>query len=79
MRYLKLFITILIPALSGAQPLDSLLQQVEQNNPRLKALHKWLEAEETLAKTGIFPDNPEIITLTSLETPVQLATNRSSK
>lgn len=43
-----------------AQSLDSLLKSVEEKNPRLIASQKWLEAEEAQAKTGIYPDNPEI-------------------
>lgn len=42
------------------QTFDSFLQSVEQNNSRLIALQKWLKAEETKAKTGIYPDNPKV-------------------
>lgn len=43
-----------------AQNLDSLYQIVEQNNPGMISLQKWLESEKTRARTGIYPDNPEI-------------------
>lgn len=42
------------------QSFDSFMQSVKQNNPRIIALQKWLEAEETKAKTGIYPNNPEV-------------------
>jgi outer membrane protein, heavy metal efflux system len=43
-----------------AQSFDDFIQGVEQNNPQLIALQKWLEAEKTLAKTGITPNNPQV-------------------
>ena len=43
-----------------AQDLESYLQSVEQHNPRLIALQKWISAEQTYARTGIYPDNPEL-------------------
>ncbi|HSV87313.1 MAG TPA: TolC family protein [Bacteroidales bacterium] len=51
---------LLVPLFGSGQALDELLQNVEKNNPRLIALQKWLEAEETKAKTGIYPENPEV-------------------
>lgn len=62
---MKNIITILINLflIKGAlfsQNLDSLLKSVEEKNPRLIALQKWLEVENAQAKTGIYPDNPEI-------------------
>ena len=59
----KITSTILFLAISFVgfgQSFDSFIQSIEQNNPRLTALQKWLEAEETKAKTGIYPDNPEV-------------------
>ena len=58
LRYIILFLSISFTG--SGQSFDSFLQNVEQNNPRLNALQKWLEAEETKAKTGIYPDNPEV-------------------
>jgi outer membrane protein TolC len=56
--YIASFLSI---AISGnSQALDSLLIKVERNNPRLVALQKWLEAEKVNARTGIYPDNPEV-------------------
>lgn len=56
--YIGLFLAI---GISGnCQTLDSLMQSIEQHNPRIIALHSWLEAEKTKAKTGIYPDNPEL-------------------
>ncbi|HSV75477.1 MAG TPA: TolC family protein [Bacteroidales bacterium] len=48
------------PIIGLGNTLSLLLLTVEQNNPRLIALQKWLEAEETKARTGIYPDNPEV-------------------
>ncbi|MCA1745871.1 MAG: TolC family protein [Bacteroidales bacterium] len=41
------------------QSLNHLMQSIEQNNTRLITLQKWLNAEETNARTGIYPNNPE--------------------
>jgi outer membrane protein TolC len=61
MRKLINTILFLVVSIVGfGQTFDSFLQSVERNNPRLIALQKWLEAEETKAKTGIYPDNPEV-------------------
>ncbi|MFO7933410.1 MAG: TolC family protein [Bacteroidales bacterium] len=46
--------------MGNAQTLDSLYQIVEQNNPGMISLQKWLESEKVRARTGIYPDNPEI-------------------
>ncbi|MFO7614697.1 MAG: TolC family protein [Bacteroidales bacterium] len=59
----KLYYIILLLSVSFVgfgQSFDSFMQSIEQNNPRLITLQKWLEAEETKAKTGIYPDNPEV-------------------
>jgi cobalt-zinc-cadmium efflux system outer membrane protein len=59
----KLIYIILLSLISFAgfgQSFNSFMQSVENNNSRIFALQKWLEAEETKAKTGIYPDNPEI-------------------
>lgn len=59
----KITSTLLFVAISFVgfgQSFDSFLENVEQHNPRLIALQKWLKAEETKAKTGIYPDNPEV-------------------
>lgn len=49
-----------ISHLTFGQSLESYLQTVERKNARLITLQKWLDAEEIKAKTGIYPDNPEI-------------------
>jgi outer membrane protein TolC len=56
--YTLLFLIVSICGVG--QSFDSFIQDVEQNNSRLIALQKWLEAEETKVKTGIYPDNPEV-------------------
>lgn len=56
--YISLFLAA--PIFGFGQNLAGLLENVEQNNPRLMALQKWLEAEEVRANTGIYPDNPEV-------------------
>lgn len=53
-----LFLTVSI--FSFGQNIVNFTQSVEQNNPRLISLQKWLEAEEILARTGVYPDNPEL-------------------
>ena len=58
LKYTILFLVVSIVAFG--QSLEDFTQSVEQNNPRLIALQKWLEAEETLAKTGVYPDNPKL-------------------
>lgn len=61
MKRINLTILFLVISFGGfGQSFDSFMQSVEQNNPRLIALQKWLEAEETKAKTGIYPNNPEV-------------------
>ncbi|WP_339740083.1 TolC family protein [uncultured Sunxiuqinia sp.] len=61
MKSLIYTILFLAVTFSGfTQSFEGFMQSVEQNNPRLMALDKWLEAEATLAKTGIYPDNPEV-------------------
>jgi len=42
------------------QSLDSLLISIQKNNHRLATMEKWLEAEQSRARTGIYPDNPEL-------------------
>ena len=54
------FLFLIVSIVGFGQALENFVQHVEQNNPRLIALQKWLEAEETLAKTGIYPSNPEV-------------------
>lgn len=60
MKHTIIIILVLTAKLSFGQSFDSFMQSVEQNNARLIVLDKWLDAEETKAKTGIYPDNPEV-------------------
>ena len=60
MKHTIVIIFILLPGILFGQSFDSFMQSVAQNNPRLIALDKWLDAEETKAKTGIYPNNPEV-------------------
>lgn len=59
-KILSIILLVSVLAACYGQSFDSYVHDVEQNNPRLIALQKWLEAEETKAKTGIYPDNPEV-------------------
>lgn len=59
-RFTWFIMMLAVPIFSYGSTLEQLLQSVEQNNPRLIALQKWLEAEEVKARTGIYPENPEI-------------------
>ena len=45
---------------SLANPFDSLITNIQRNNPQIIAIGKWLEASEKRSRTGIFPANPEI-------------------
>jgi len=56
--YPLVIIFVQIPAFG--QSLDSLLFSIQKNNHRLAAMEKWLEAEQARARTGIYPDNPEL-------------------
>lgn len=60
---IKIKSTILFLAISIAglgQSFESFMHNVEQNNPRLVTLQKWVDAEERKAKTGFYPNNPEV-------------------
>jgi outer membrane protein, heavy metal efflux system len=60
MKYKTLIISIFIMRFSFGQTLDHYLRSVEQNNHRLTALQKWIDAEEAKSKTGIYPENPRL-------------------
>jgi outer membrane protein, heavy metal efflux system len=51
---------IMISGMGYSQGPDSLLKSIEVNNPMIKASLKWLEAEKSRSRTGIYPDNPDI-------------------
>jgi outer membrane protein TolC len=59
-KTLYLILFIMISRVGYSQGPDSLLSSIEVNNPMIKASLKWLESEEYRAKTGIYPDNPDI-------------------
>ena len=59
-KLINLILFLSVSVVVNGQSFDGFMQNVEQNNPGLIALQKWLEAEETKAKTGIYPDNPTI-------------------
>jgi len=50
----------MISRMGYAQDPGILLKSIEVNNPVIKASVKWLESEMYRAKTGIYPDNPDI-------------------
>lgn len=61
MKKIVYFILLMLLTINASgQGLDSLMQSVKQNNPRLIALQKWLDAEAVKAKTGIYPENPHV-------------------
>lgn len=60
MKNTIIIMLIFISELAVGQSFDNFMLSVEQNNPQLITLQKWLEAEETKAKTGIYPANPEV-------------------
>ena len=60
----KITFTILFAFLSlngYSQFPETLLSSVETNNPMIKASRKWLESELIRSKTGIYPNNPDVI------------------
>jgi outer membrane protein, heavy metal efflux system len=59
-RKIYIILFLIAPLLGSTQNLDSFLKSVDQNHPRIVALEKWLEAEKTRARTGVYPDNPKI-------------------
>lgn len=48
-----------VSLLQAQNGIQEVLQQIEKNNPSLKSLNSYLEADKTGNLTGIFPDNPE--------------------
>jgi len=59
-RILYVLVFICISSVVYAQVPDSLLKSIEVNNPMIKSSVKWLEAEKSRSRTGIYPDNPDI-------------------
>ncbi|PWD98450.1 TolC family protein [Marinilabilia rubra] len=59
-KFILLILLIGASASVHSQALTDFLLELEENNPQLIALQKWLNAEATKAKTGIYPDNPEV-------------------
>lgn len=60
MKFIQIALFFLMTTFAKGQTLDNLMQSIEQNNPRLIALQKWLEAEEKRSETGIYPENPNV-------------------
>jgi outer membrane protein, heavy metal efflux system len=60
MKTLLAFLVSSVVLWVHGQPLDSLLKSIEQNNPQLVTMQKWLEAEAVYARTGIHPVNPQV-------------------
>jgi len=59
----KIVYVILLLTVSStvfSQSFEILMQSIEQNNPRIQTLQKWLEAEEVYSKTGVYPSNPSV-------------------
>lgn len=63
MKKLNKYILILLlftPFVSGAQDLNSVLEQISKNNKQLKAYKELMKAEKYDAGVGLLPSNPEI-------------------
>lgn len=60
MKFFQFVLLMLIGTIAQGNSLDYLIENISQNNPRLMALQKWIDAQEAEARTGIFPDNPFI-------------------
>ena len=50
----------MISRMGYSQGPDSLLKNIEVNNPMIKASVKWLESEKYRSMTGVYPENPDI-------------------
>jgi len=57
-KTIYIFAIICISNVGYSQVPDSLLKNIELNNPTIKASLKWLEAEKARSRTGIYPNNP---------------------
>jgi outer membrane protein TolC len=61
MKKITIFTAAIICAINiQAQNIQSVLQQIEQNNTVLSTLRKQAEADKIANKTGIYPENPEV-------------------
>ncbi|MCU4156124.1 TolC family protein [Carboxylicivirga sp. A043] len=59
-KLVYIFLLLTVSSALFSQSFDDLMQSIEQNNPRLQTLQKWLEAEEVYSKTGVYPNNPTV-------------------
>jgi outer membrane protein TolC len=59
-KTINTILLLAVTLIGYGQSFDNLMQSIEQNNMRLITLQKWIEAEATKAKTGLYPDNPEV-------------------
>lgn len=60
-KTINILLFIFLGSACYAQNNDSLLESIKVNNPVIKAGHTWLESEKAKSKTGLYPDNPEVI------------------
>ncbi|MBM3296595.1 MAG: TolC family protein [Candidatus Aminicenantes bacterium] len=62
MKHIILVLMILIcaPSLWPQAGVDRLVDQIEKNNPTLKALAQQRDAEKTGARLGLYPENPAV-------------------
>lgn len=59
-KILALLILICAPSLWPQTGVDRFVQQVEKNNPTLKALAQQRDAEKIGARLGLYPENPAV-------------------
>ncbi len=59
-RAINTILLLAVSVIGYGQTFNDLMQSIEENNPRIISLQKWLNTEETNARTGIYPDNPEV-------------------
>lgn len=59
-RFIYIIVLICAPVYSYAQSFQDFMHSVNENNPRLQVLQKWLEAEAVLVRTGVYPSNPQL-------------------
>jgi hypothetical protein len=58
----KIFLFLIAPYWVYPEP-RQFFENVDENNPRLLALQKWLEAEKYMPKTGFIPIIRKLVTI----------------
>jgi len=59
-RSVIILISVLVPTILSSQGVDRLIDSVMANNPEIEALSRLTVASEASARSGLYPENPEI-------------------